>query len=94
MSGNGEKAKPVSLAEDLGLSESSEEDEAAVTVSPQEAAMDQGEVAPPAEPRPEPRAAATADTQEDRPPQRQPGRYLPPPFPVPSALMSAAVRAT
>ena len=49
MSGNGEKAKPVSLAEDLDLSESSGEDEAAVTVSSQEAAMDQGEVTPPAE---------------------------------------------
>ena len=64
MSGNGEKAPPVNLAEDLDVSsDSSEEDEAAVAVSSQEVAMDQGEVTPPAEPRPEPRAAATADTR-------------------------------
>ena len=82
MSGNGEKAKPVSLAEDLDLSsESSSEDEAAVTVSPQEAAMDQGEVTPPAEPKPEPRAAATANTQEDRLPAEAAGTASTPTFP-------------
>ena len=69
MSGNGEKAKPVSLAEDLDLSsESSSGDEAAVAVRPEEAAMDQDE-APPAEPETGTRAATSADTApDDRPP--------------------------
>ena len=68
MSGNGEKAKPVSLREDLDLSESSSEDEAAVAVRPEEAAMDQDE-APPAEPETGTRAATAADTApDDRPP--------------------------
>ena len=82
MSEDGEKAPPVDLAEDLNVSsDSSEADEAAVAVSSQEAAMDQGEVTPPAEPRPEPRAAVTADTQEDRPSAEVAGAAATPTFP-------------
>ena len=92
MSEDGEKAPPVDLAEDLNVSsDSSEADEAAVAVSSQEAAMDQGEDIPPIGPRPEP-STATAAVEEDRP-QQLPQQRLPLPFLVPSAPMSVTPRA-